>query len=99
MGRADQSTKVRGMFVHALQIEEISRRHAEITAARLVVSRSPQGHDEVVLKVEMRQPAVGTEHISETLHAVTRLRGTVQQVPGGSLPSDGLSIIDTRTHD
>jgi len=99
MGRADQSTKVRGMFVHPLQIEEISRRHAEITAARLFVSRGPQGHDEMVLKVEMRQPAVGTAHINETLHAVTRLRGAVEHVPEGSLPNDGLTIVDARTYD
>ena len=99
IGRADQSTKVRGMFVHPLQITEISRRHAEIVRACLVVSRGARGHDEMVLKVEMREPAIGTALINETLHAVTRLRGTVECVPEGSLPVGGLTIVDTRTHD
>jgi len=99
LGRADQATKVRGMFVHPTQIEEIIRRHNEISAARVLVSRDRQGNDELVLKIESRYPIGNPAPISETLHAVTRLRGTVEQVPLGSLPKDGILVSDARTYD
>ncbi len=99
LGRADQATKVRGMFVHPTQIEEIIRRHNEISAARVLVSRDRQGNDEMVLKIESRYPIGNPAPISETLHAVTRLRGTVEQVPLGSLPKDGILVTDARTYD
>jgi phenylacetate-CoA ligase len=99
LGRADQATKVRGMFVHPTQIEEIIRRHNEISAARILVSRDRQGNDEMVLKIESRHPIGNPAPISETLHAVTRLRGTVEQVPLGSLPKDGILVSDARIYD
>jgi phenylacetate-CoA ligase len=99
MGRADQTTKVRGMFVHPGQVEEIVRRHDEIGAARIVVSRDAQGNDEMVLKVEAQAPIGDLMRISESLHAVTRLRGEVVQVPIGSLPKDGVMVADVRKHD
>ena len=99
MGRADQSTKVRGMFVHPSQIAEIVRRHKEIIAARLVVARDASGADAMVLKVEMGEPAADPARIAETLQAVTKLRGTVESVPQGILPNDGKVIDDTRRYD
>lgn len=99
MGRADQATKVRGMFVHPMQIEEIVQRHDEIDAARIVVSRDAQGNDEMVLKVEARVPIHDPMRIAETLHAVTRLHGNVVEVPAGSLPRDGIIVADARKHD
>ena len=99
MGRADQATKVRGMFVHPTQIEEIIRRHNEIGAARIIVSRDGRGNDEMVLKIEARAPIGDPARISETLLAVTRLRGTVVQVPSGSLPKDGVMVSDAREYD
>jgi phenylacetate-CoA ligase len=99
MGRADQATKVRGMFVHPMQIEEIVRRHDEIDAARIVVSRDAKGNDEMVLKVEARVPIRDPMRIAETLHAVTRLRGNVVEVPAGSLPKDGIAVTDMRKYD
>ena len=98
MGRADQATKVRGMFVHPTQIEEIIRRHNEIGAARVVISRDGRGNDEMVLKIEARA-SIDPARISETLLAITRLRGTVVQVPSGSLPKDGIMVSDAREYD
>jgi phenylacetate-CoA ligase len=99
MGRADQATKVRGMFVHPMQIEEIIRRHNEIGAARMIVSRDAQGNDEMILNIEAHAPIGDPMHISNTVHAVTRLRGRVVQVPTGSLPKDGIMVADTRKYD
>ncbi len=99
MGRADQSTKVRGMFVHPTQIEEIVRLHNEIGAARIVISRDAQGNDEMVLNIEAQAPIGDPTRISETLQAVTRLRGRVVQVPVGSLPRDGVTVADVRQYD
>jgi phenylacetate-CoA ligase len=99
MGRADQATKVRGMFVHPMQIEEIIRRHNEISSARVIVSRDMHGNDEMVLNIEAQAPIGDLMRISESLHAVTRLRGEVVQVPIGSLPKDGVMVADVRKHD
>ena len=87
------------MFVHPTQIEEIIRRHNEISAARVIVSRDRQGKDEMVLKIESKSPIGNPASISETLLAVTRLRGKVEQVPPGSLPKDGILVTDARTYD
>jgi phenylacetate-CoA ligase len=98
MGRADQATKVKGMFVHPAQIAEIVRRHKEIIRARLVVSRDAAGGDAMLLKVEMGEPAESEAQIAETLQAVTKLRGNVEAVARGSLPNDGKVIEDARAH-
>jgi phenylacetate-CoA ligase len=99
MGRADQATKVRGMFVHPSQIQEIMRRHEEIAAARVSVSRDVHGNDQMVLRIEARSPSADTAAIAETLVSVTRLRGTVEEVPLGSLPKDGIMVSDAREYD
>jgi len=95
LGRADQSVKVRGLFVHPVQIAEIMHRHKSIIQARLVVER-PQSADEMTLLVEIGEPAEPEAAIAATLQAVTKLRGTVRQVPEGSLPNDGKIIEDRR---
>jgi len=95
LGRADQATKVRGMFVHPEQIAEVLRRHRSITRARLVVDR-PGNTDEMTLLAEMAEPADDPPRIGETLQAVTKLRGAVRFVPEGSLPTDGKLIEDRR---
>jgi phenylacetate-CoA ligase len=96
MGRADQTTKVRAMFVQPTQVAEVIRRHKEIIAARLVVGHDEKGADTMTLKVEMGEPAESPARIAETLQAVTKLRGTVEAVPQGTLPKDGKVIEDTR---
>jgi phenylacetate-CoA ligase len=95
LGRADQTAKVRGMFVHPVQIAEISRRHQSIIRARLVIER-PAAADQMTLLVEMGEPAEVAATIAETVQAVTKLRGSVTRVPEGSLPNDGKVIEDRR---
>jgi phenylacetate-CoA ligase len=95
LGRADQTTKVRGMFVHPEQVAEILRRHKSIIRARLMVER-PHSTDEMTLLAELGEPADDVGQIAETLQAVTKMRGTVSRVPEGSLPADGKLIEDRR---
>ena len=95
LGRADQTTKVRGMFVHPEQVTEVLRRHKSIIRARLVVER-PGSTDEMTLLAEIGEPAEDLGRIAATLHAVTKLRGSVDPVPEGSLPADGKLIDDRR---
>jgi phenylacetate-CoA ligase len=95
LGRADQSVKVRGLFVHPIELAEIVRRHRSIMRARLVVER-PAAADEMTLLVELAEPAEAPTAIADTLQSVTKLRGTVTAVPPGSLPNDGKVIEDRR---
>lgn len=95
LGRADQSVKVRGMFVHPVQIAEIVRRHKSIRRARLVIER-PASADQMTLLVELGEPAEAAAAIAETVQAVTKLRGSVAPVAAGSLPNDGKVIEDRR---
>lgn len=98
MGRADQTTKVRGMFVHPAQVAEIARRFPEVIKARLVVS-GEMANDSMCLRVETRSSTAGLDQrISDAIRDVTKLRGTVElQVPG-SLPNDGKVIEDARSY-
>ena len=95
LGRADQTTKVRGLFVHPEQVGDILRRHQSIRRARLVVER-PAAADEMTLLVEIGEPAEDAARIAETVQIVTKLRATVSRVPPGSLPEDGKLIEDRR---
>jgi phenylacetate-CoA ligase len=98
MGRADQSTKVRAMFVTPRQVGEIVRRHPEIVRARLVVE-GEAGEDRMTLKCEMRERLQGiAEAIVASIREVTKLRGDVQLVEPGSLPNDGKVIEDLRKY-
>ena len=98
MGRADQSTKVRAMFVTPRQVNDIVRRHPEIVRARLVVE-GEAGDDRMTLKCEMRERLQGVaEAIIASIREVTKLRGDVQLVEPGSLPNDGKVIEDTRKY-
>jgi phenylacetate-CoA ligase len=98
MGRADQTTKVRGMFVHPGQVAEIARRFPEVIKARLVVS-GEMANDTMSLLIETRSSAAGLDQrISEVIRDVTKLRGTVQLLAPGSLPNDGKVIEDARSY-
>ena len=98
MGRADQSTKVRAMFVTPKQVDEIVKRHREILRARLVVSGEP-GSDQMTLKVEVRERVPGlVDAIVATIRDVTKLRGEVELADAGSLPNDGKVIEDLRKY-
>jgi phenylacetate-CoA ligase len=99
MGRADQTTKVRGMFVTPKQVHEIVRRHPEVVKARLVVAGAT-GNDSMTLRCELGSMDAWLEPaLIASIRDVTKLRGEVQFVPAGSLPNDGKIIDDTRTYD
>ena len=99
LGRADQTAKVRGMFVHPGQVADIARRHAEVSKARLVVSGA-MASDRMTLHVEVRDRPDGlAERIAGTIRDVTKLRGEVELCAPGSLPNDGKVIEDVRRLD
>jgi phenylacetate-CoA ligase len=96
MGRADQATKVKGMFVRPEQIAEVARQHPELGRLRLVVTRAEE-RDAMTLMAEAAGPdAAFAEAVAATLHNVTRLRGQVELVGPGALPNDGKVISDER---
>jgi phenylacetate-CoA ligase len=94
LGRADQSAKVRGMFVHPVQLAEIVKRHPAIRRARLVLER-PESADTMTLLIETTAPDEA-EAVAMTAQSVTKLRTGVSCVPSGSLPDDGKVIEDRR---
>ena len=97
LGRADQTTKIRGMFVHPGQVAEIVRRFPGVGRARLVVS-GEMADDRMTLRLESA-PAEGlAERVAEAVRDVTKLRGEVELVAPGSLPNDGKVIEDARSY-
>jgi phenylacetate-CoA ligase len=98
MGRADQTTKVRAMFVTPKQVNEIARRHAEVKRARLVIE-GETGAERMTLKCEVAgKPAALAEALVASIRDVTKLRGEVELVAPGSLPNDGKVIDDLRKY-
>lgn len=98
MGRADQTTKIKGMFVHPGQVAEVARRFPEVRRIRLVVT-GEMANDQMTLKVEAAQAVVGlTDRIGEAVRDVTKLRGVIELVAPGSLPNDGKVIEDARSY-
>ena len=97
MGRADQTTKVKGMFVRPEQIAEIGKRHPELGRLRLVVSRSGES-DVMTLKAEVAAASEALrKEIAASLRTVTKLGGHVDLAAPGSLPNDGKVIADERS--
>jgi phenylacetate-CoA ligase len=97
MGRADQVTKVKGMFVHPSQVAEIAKRHRELGRVRLLVTREAE-QDVMTLAAETSAAGQALEEaVGATLQAVTKLKGRVRLVRPGSLPDDGKLIVDERT--
>ena len=100
MGRADQTTKVRAMFVHPSQVAEIARRHTAIIKARLVIT-GEMANDQMSLHCEVTDPAALSEEIeaiAATIRDITKLRGDVRLVAAGTLPNDGKVIEDARSY-
>ncbi len=99
LGRADQTTKVKGMFVHPSQVADILRRHPEIIRARLVVD-NPQDVDRMTLHVEMPDNrSTIAEAIVASIREITKLRGEVSFHAPGQLANDGKVIDDIRKYD
>ncbi len=98
MGRADQRTKVKGMFVDPQQVAEVARRHPEIGRLRLIVERSGE-QDVMRLAYESAIAGDGLDAaLEQSLREVTKLKGTVERVAPGSLPNDGKVIADERNY-
>ena len=100
MGRADQTTKIRGMFVHPAQVADILRRHPAVSKARLIVT-GEMANDVLTLHCEVADPlsmATQAAQIVESIRDVTKLRGEVRLVALGALPNDGKVIDDARSY-
>jgi phenylacetate-CoA ligase len=96
LGRADQTAKIKGMFVHPGQIDEVAKRHPGLGRVRLVVTRAGE-QDAMTLMAESAAHTAGLAlALAETLQSVTKLRGAVELVAPGSLPNDGKVIADQR---
>jgi phenylacetate-CoA ligase len=100
MGRADQTTKVKGMFVHPSQVDQVVKRHREIFKARLTVTHDTEKNDVMTMRCEAgeRSDALAAA-IAASLRDVCKLRGEVEFVAPGSLPNDGKVIEDLRKYD
>jgi phenylacetate-CoA ligase len=98
MGRADQTAKVRGMFVHPSQVAEVLRRHPELGKARLVVE-GEMANDRMTLHAECATIAEGlAEAVAGTVRDLTKLRSEVLLLRPGALPNDGKVIEDKRSY-
>jgi phenylacetate-CoA ligase len=98
MGRADQTAKVRGMFVHPAQVAEIARRHPEVRKARLIVS-GEMANDRMALHVEVAETPEGlAARVADSVREITKLRADVTLCAPGSLPNDGKVIEDARRY-
>jgi phenylacetate-CoA ligase len=99
LGRADQTAKVRGMFVHAGQVAEVVRRHPEITRARLVIE-GEMADDRMTLQAELARAAPEglAGRVAQTLRDITKLRGEIAWKQPGQLPNDGKVIEDARSY-
>jgi phenylacetate-CoA ligase len=96
MGRADQTAKIKGMFVHPKQVAELAARHPQLVRLRLVVGREAE-QDTMTLMAECAAPDAGLEGaVAATLQSVTKLKGAVRLVAPGALPNDGKVIADER---
>lgn len=102
MGRADQTTKVRGMFVHPGQVADIARRHPELAKVRLVIE-GEMANDRMTLKAALHAGAAPgaalAEAVAASIRDITKLRGDVQWVEADKLPNDGKVIEDARKYD
>ena len=101
MGRADQTAKVKGLFVHPAQVTEVVKRHPAILRARLVISHDSERNDIMTLQCELDgAPAEGlAQRVAESLREVSKLRGNIELKLPGTLPNDGKVIEDVRKFD
>ena len=96
MGRADQTTKIKGMFVRPEQVAALVAQHEEITRVRVVASRSGE-QDQMTVRIE--SPADNSGAYAQSVSQLLKLKGQIEIVAPGSLPKDGLVIEDQRSYD
>lgn len=96
MGRADQTTKIKGMFVRPEQVAQLVAKHAEITRARVIATRDGEVD---VMTVQIESTGGDTDAYSKTVVETLKLKGAVEIVSPGSLPADGIVIEDRRKYD
>jgi phenylacetate-CoA ligase len=96
MGRADQTTKIKGMFVRPEQVAEFVARHAEVAKARVIATREGEMD---VMTVQIEAEGADADALGESVAAVMKLKGRVEVVAPGSLPNDGKVIDDQRSYD
>jgi phenylacetate-CoA ligase len=96
----DQSTKVRGLFIHPGQADEVMSKHAQISRYQVVVTRKEHKDEmtfQVEVKEELSQPEKLRDEIQQSIRDVMKVRGNVQFVPKGSIPEGAKKIEDRRT--
>lgn len=98
LGRADQTTKVKGMFVHPEHVATVAKRHPELGRVRLVVGRSGEQDTMTLMAESAIQDSALAARVGESLQDLTKLKGTVELTPPGTLPNDGKIIADERTY-
>jgi len=96
MGRADQTAKIKGMFVHPRQVAEVAARHPELKRLRLVIGREREQDTMTLLAESVSRDAALADAVAATLQSVTKLKGVVKLVAPGELPNDGKVIADER---
>ncbi|PWE29940.1 AMP-dependent synthetase [Maritimibacter sp. 55A14] len=96
MGRADQTTKIKGMFVRPEQVADFVSRHAEVARARVIATR--QGEMDI-LTVQVETDATDPQRYEQSVMEALKLRGTIEICPPGALPNDGKVIEDRRSYD
>ena len=98
MGRADQTTKVRGMFVHPGQVDQVAKRFPAVLKARLVVT-GEMANDQMTMRVESREITQELQRaLADAVRDVTKLRAEVELLVPGTLPNDGRVIEDARSY-
>ena len=98
LGRADKTTKVKGMLVHPSQVAAVAKKHPELGRVRLIIGRDNE-QDTMTLMAESTSLAPElAASVVETLQQITKLRGIVGLAPPGTLPNDGKVIVDERTY-
>jgi phenylacetate-CoA ligase len=102
MGRVDQVTKVRGLFVHPGQVDEVASKYPQAARIQVVVTRK-EDKDEMIFQVELKedisQPGKLKEEIERSIREVMKVRGEVQFVPRGTIPEGARKIEDQRKWD
>ncbi|MGH1350066.1 MAG: phenylacetate--CoA ligase family protein [Methyloligellaceae bacterium] len=98
MGRADQTAKVKGLFIHPSQVAAITKAHPELGRSRIVITRQAE-QDVMTFEAECSQSDVNLiSKVNETLQTITSLKGQIKLLPAGTIPADGRVIIDEREY-